>query len=300
MSLRLKKLVVLSAAMLAGHAAYGALMVAPIDGTTVTADTMASALLGSSSGITINSATYTGANQASGQFTGGNAIIGFGSGILLTSGNVTNVVGPNSSDGATGDNGLSGNSSLDALIPGFTTHDASVLTINFTVPTAAKVTFNYVFGSEEYNEYVNSSYNDVFGFFVNGANAALIPGTATAVAINNLNCGNPFVGSGPNCALFRNNDLEDGGGAIDTELDGLTTVLSISASVNAGENELVLAIADAGDWVLDSGVFIQGESFQVCGVPGAPECPNGAPEPGVLALLSAGLLGLGLLRRRRR
>src|SRR5215475_4253519 len=80
------------------------LVVAPIDGTTVTADTLANSLLGSNSGIVINSSGYTGANGASGTFSGGSGIISIGSGVLLTSGSVNNVVGPNNTSGASGQN----------------------------------------------------------------------------------------------------------------------------------------------------------------------------------------------------
>lgn len=63
-----------------------------------------------------------------------------------------------------------------------------MLEFDFTT-TGGNLFFSFVFASEEYNEYVNSSFNDVFGFFVNGVNIALVPGTSTPVAINSVNCG---------------------------------------------------------------------------------------------------------------
>jgi hypothetical protein len=294
------------AGAMSGAPAFAALSTTAINGSTVTAETMAQSLLGSGSGITINSATYTGVNPASGLFSGGTGIIGFASGIVLTSGDASFVTGPNNNDGFTVNTSASGDSDLNALISG-NTNDASVLEINFT-PAGDKITFSYVFGSEEYNEYVNSSYNDVFAFFVNGVNAAVIPGTTnTQVSINNLNCGNPFSGVGPNCDLFINNDLNDGGPTIDTQLDGLTKVLFIAANVNAGvANTLKIAIADTSDSSLDSAVFIQGGTLTVCGGPGQPPCTGGGggggevSEPAGLALL--GLVGIaaGWTRRRTR
>lgn len=302
--------IVATGASTAAHAGLVVTTMADAGGPDATG--LVNTLLAGSSGITINSATYTGAGIASGTFSGGTGIIGFESGILLTSGDARLAVGPNNSTYATSDNGLGGSALLDTLIPGYSTRDATLLTIKF-VPTSNFVKFSYVFSSEEYNEWVGSAYNDVFGFFVNGANFALLPGTTTPVSINNVNCGhsdnaldsngNPIPtaapGAGPNCNYY----LDNFNGALDTQYDGLTRMLTFVAPVDLGlENTLVLGIADAGDWVLDSGVFLAGGTFTVCGGPGEPECEdhnNDAPEPGSLALIGLGLAGIAGLRRRR-
>jgi hypothetical protein len=213
-------------------------------------------------GVAVSNVTYVGTDWTAGTFSGGTGIIDFESGIILSSGDIASVVGPNQLDNVTTNNGLPGDADLDTLIPGYTTFDATVLEFDF-VPTTDIITFDYVFGSDEYNEYVNTQYNNVFGFFLNGVNVALIPGTNTPVSINNVNGGGPIYGQNPsNSAYYRNNDLDDGGGSIDTELDGLTVVLSVVAKVNPGvTNHIKLAIADAGDQVLDSDVFIKAGSF---------------------------------------
>ena len=66
------------------------------------------------------------------------------------------------------------------------TFDACTLEFDFSCPSASQISFQYVFTSEEYNEYVNSQFNDVFGFFLNGVNIATLPG-GMSVAINNVN-----------------------------------------------------------------------------------------------------------------
>ncbi|MGG1676646.1 choice-of-anchor L domain-containing protein [Neobacillus sp. NRS-1170] len=206
-------------------------------------------------GVTVQNVSFNGAATATGTFTGGDGIIGFNDGIILSSGNISNVIGPNNFDGITADNGTPGDTDLNSLIPGYSTQDATVLEFDF-IPNNDIISFEYVFSSDEYNEYVNSVYNDVFGFFINGVNAALIPGTTIPVSINNVN-------GGSHSEFYLNNDLTDGGGSINTEMDGLTKVLFVEVPVNKGVvNHIKMAIADAGDRILDSNVFIKAGSFK--------------------------------------
>ncbi len=218
-------------------------------------------------GVTISNVTYNGAPAAAGTFSGGTGIIGFENGIILSSGKISTVIGPNDVPDATTSWGTAGDPDLNTLIPGYTTFDAATLEFDF-VPQGNVVTFNYVFGSEEYNEYVNSQFNNVFGFFLNGQNIALIPGTTTPVAINNVNNGNPCPVSGQpptasNPAYFIDNGgCNPSSATLNTQMDGLIVVLPATASVKRGQtNHIKLAIADAGDSILDSDVFIQAGSF---------------------------------------
>ena len=97
-----------------------------------------------------------------------------------------------------------------------TTYDASVLEFDF-VPLNDTVKCRFVFGSEEYSEWVGSTFNDVFGFFVTGPrpdsglynnyNIALVPETDIPVSINNVNngfapAGVPPAGPGTNEEYF--------------------------------------------------------------------------------------------------
>ena len=122
--------------------------------------------------------------------------------------------------------------------------------------------FQYIFASEEYNEFVNSSFNDVFGFFLSEVatpnskiNLATIGGAS--VSINTINKNN-------NGGQFINNDFKDFAGQIapfDTQYDGFTRMIEIAAPVVAGtEYILKLAIADVRDSAFDSAVFLRGFS----------------------------------------
>jgi hypothetical protein len=232
------------------------------------ATALAQALVGA--GVTVSNATYTGALRAAGTFSATGTSVGFNSGVVLSSGSVRNVLGPNCDTGISSENGSLGDSDLTTLANvgnpanDITTNDAAVLEFDF-VATSDTISFQYVFASDEYNEYV-FDFNDVFGFFLNGTNVALIPGTQTPVSINNVNNGNSTgePGNPPaNPQDFVNNDFQWTNTApVDTEMDGMTIVFTATGTVTPGQtSHIKLAIADANDYALDSSVFIKGGSF---------------------------------------
>lgn len=220
------------------------------------AEQLAQALVGP--GVTVSGVTSRCAPEAMGMFTVSGASVFPATGIILSSGAISNVIGPNTSSGRTQSFGTAGDPDLD-LLSGKTTYDACLLEFDF-FPGASAMSFQYLFGSEEYNEYVNSSFNDVFGFFINGQNCALVNGSP--VSINTINGGNPYDPSGvtgANPEHYINND----NGQFNTELDGFTTILTCQSLVKPGlKNHMKLAIADASDTLLDSDVFIGAGTFQ--------------------------------------
>lgn len=223
-------------------------------------------------GVQVSNISFSGDPLQIGSFSG-NSSVGISSGILMASGDVNVAAGPNNSSGSTmtvinfnTDNDLN-------IIAGFQINDPSILQFDF-IPTGDTVRFKYVFSSEEYLEFVGS-YNDAFGFFISGPgisgpysnnakNIALIPGTSTPVTINNVN-------DAVNSAYYVNNG--DGSTApYDTDpfyvqFDGLTVVLEAVQAVQCGQTyHIKLAIGDALDNALESGVFLQAGSFSSNGV----------------------------------
>jgi Fibronectin type III domain len=272
---------ILAGMLIAAPAASAAVLTQSL-GVDLTATQLAGALVGS--GVSVSNAVFTGADAAAGTFSGGGtgagSTIGFDQGVVLSTGAIASVPGPNDQDNATTNNGQGGDSDLDALLPiGQASQDASVLTFNF-VPDASSVSFRYVFSSEEYNEFVGQGFNDVFGFFVNGSNCATVGGEP--VSVDTVNGGNPFGTNPSHPELFRNNDPNDPGPpTIDTQMDGLTTVLTCSATVTANQtNTMKLAIGDVGDGSYDSNVFIEAGSLTTeppGDVPAAPTDVAGTP-----------------------
>lgn len=279
-------------------ATIGLLFSASVSALTITTSTdggaMATYLTGSGITMVSGSVNYVGTSNQAGFFTDGLASgIGIDKGIILTSGNAAQAPGPNDDDAASEDLGTIGDSDLDAIFS-VTTYDANVLEFQFTTNTG-DLFFNFVFASEEYNEYINL-FNDPFAMLVDGTNVALVPGTSDPVSVDNVNCGDPYAPptGGTNCNYFNNNDPSDGGPFYDIQYDGFTDVFTASIiGIGAGTHTMKFTIADADDHDLDSAVFIEAGSFS-----GSDPNPNPVPEPASLVLLALGLGGLSLSARR--
>ncbi len=221
-------------------------------------------------GVTASNITYTGAAGAKATFTcGGPCSLGMPGGIMLSTGSASGATAPASVFQNT-NNGTGGDAQLNAIVAPQLTQDAAILEFDFTVASDS-VKFEYIFGSEEYNDFVNTPFNDVFAFYISGPgivgqqNMALLPGTATPVSINNVNFGGPYggVASGPcvNCAYY----VDNVGGA-NFFLDGHTTTLVAKAKVQPCQlYHMKIAIADVSDGAYDSDVFLKQGSFSALG-----------------------------------
>jgi gliding motility-associated-like protein len=227
---------------------------------------MASILAGP--GVQISNAVITSPTNYYSSFNASGTNLGLTNGLLLTTGDFSVAVGPNNQQGAATVDINPGDATLQA-IAGVNTYDAAVLEFDF-IPQNDTIEFKYIFASEEYPEYVCSTYNDLFGFFISGPgimgtqNLAIIPGTSTPVAINAVNSGTSGSNANPNspCNLSYSNYYVDNTNGTTIQYDGFTTVLTAFAIVIPCQTyHLKIVVADAGDADYDSGVFLQAGSL---------------------------------------
>jgi len=228
-------------------------------------------------GITVSNATFNGSgasissNMAGHFTTSGPATtqLGFTGGVIIASGNTADAIGPNTIGSSGADMGLGSDPDLQILIPTHIVSDAAVLEFDF-VPISDTVKFRYIFGSEEFDEYCFSNFNDVFGFFISG------PGIT-----------GPFSNNAKNIAIMPNNPLDyvtidnvcsagsayswNNSGGLYYQYDRLTNAYTAMCVVQpCHQYHIKLAVGDAGgtspDHVYDSGVFLEANSFSSNGL----------------------------------
>ncbi|MAZ96161.1 MAG: hypothetical protein CMP53_01410 [Flavobacteriales bacterium] len=146
------------------------------------------------------------------------------------------------------------------------------------------ISFNYCFGSHEYDGYTCSNFNDVFGFFLEGSyingvtapvgqtiveNIATIPGTNVPIAVNTINQGFPSNSGGAAQCLTANPNYvahsmyyNPSNGAV-TTLDGYTDKFTATAQVECGGWYTIrLKLANVSDNILSSAVFLEEKSLK--------------------------------------
>lgn len=229
--------------------------------TTITPQQMVTDFFNTSQ-VTVSNVQFTGAPGAAAFFDASNTDLDLLAGLMLSSGQCTEAANAATYFASAG-NSVPGDSDLDNLNPASgPTFDAAILEFDL-VSQVDTLCFIYRFGSEEYPEYVCSSFNDIFGFMVEGPgysgkeNIAMVPGDTIPVSINNVNNGSGNFGNpcGPmHPEFYVPYDTLNGQ---DAAYDGFTTTLPAKFVVQPGETYHVkIAIADVADAVFDSGVFL--------------------------------------------
>lgn len=217
---------------------------------------MANTIMGP--GVTVVGASYTGDRNSSATYSLGDArspdATPGDTGVILSTGHVRDFTqssgDPNRSSSTSTDTSGRNNDPLFNQLAGTNTYDAAWLDIDF-IPDSDTMTMQFVFGSDEYPEYINSIFNDAVGVWVNGQNVPLTVGNGQA-SINNLN---PFS----NINLYRDNTGDD----YNTEMDGFTVTMSLIMTVVPGVvNSIRIGIADVSDTQYDSNLLISAGGVQ--------------------------------------
>ena len=247
----------------------------------------------------------TDTERAWGYFHKGTTSFPFNDGIVLVTGKARKA--GNALEGNLGDSvpGTTGSDPdlVAAINPLAGLNDAVFIEFDF-VPNNSQITFNYLFASEEYtSNFPCGNFSDGFALLLKPnipgstyTNLAVLPGGVGPVSVTNIvPAGNGFSCGPINATYFGGMNATN----IETNFNGRTIPLTATATVTPGVSyHFKMVLADASDSGYDSGVFIQGGSFDI-GMTIVDSSGNPLPEsinvcdnaPTVLKALTAALPG---------
>lgn len=223
--------------------------------------------------VRIKEVLVKGSPDAIGLFESVKGMPHFSKGMVLSTGKATDIASANDNPKLSTLNEKGGDRYLDGLSNN-RTFDA--VSVEFDLMCARdSLSLRFFFGSDEYNEYVGNTFGDVFGIWITG------PGLGRGVNLAKLDSGEPISVNSVNYNKNRqyyldNNPFNLNGrrhppaeAKLDKtvlnafQFDGYTTVFERGIKVKPKETyHIKIAIADAGDGTLDSGVFLEAGSLQ--------------------------------------
>ena len=240
---------------------------------TLTAEELVRDVLINSSCANVSNFSVSGGNFGNGEksfgaFNANGTVFPFQEGIILTNGKVGSASNPRTNLASDGDNSWGGDSDLDQIL-NISSNNATVLEFDF-VPLGNKISFDYIFASEEYeqNSTYPCNYSDGFAFLLKEVgipgyqNLALIPNTNIPVKVTTVHPNIPGTGGcGPQNQQyfggFNNANYP-------TVYDGQTVVLRAEADVTPNTTyHIKLVIGDENDNSYDSAIFLAGGSFNI-------------------------------------
>ena len=236
-------------------------------------------LLGS--GISASNFSFMGDSIQIGVFESNTSNLGISSGVVLATGDLR-LLNPEYNGVINGVNVEPDVEDPDLLnvansVPGLIGQNFSVLNINDVavlefdfVATSDTLSFYYAFASREYNAYENTTFNDVFGFFISGPGISgpyysppEFPGGSINIAVvPNSSTELPITISSVNNNLNSEYYIDDPIGIND--INGFTVPLEATTLVQCGETYRIrLAIADGSDSGLSSYIFLSPYSIYI-------------------------------------
>ena len=220
------------------------------------------------SNFSVSGDTFSGSQNSYGYFNAGTSVFPFTDGIVLSTGKATSAVGPNNSLLSQGGTSWLGDSELELALSISNSINGTSLEFDF-IPITNKISFDYIFSSEQYLLSATSNqcnFTDGFAFLLKPAdnstpyqNLALVPGTNIPVKINTVR------GTGSVCPQANQSFFDAFNGTNHpTNYNGQTVVMKAEADVIPGiPYHIKLVIADQGNNLYDSAIFLGGNSFNV-------------------------------------
>jgi hypothetical protein len=243
------------------------------------------------SNVTVSQGSTTG---QVGTFVGGLAggagpVIGINDGVVMVTGTATSALGPNNNSSITTGGETGPTDTNLATVDSGAQFDTASLSFN-VVPAGNFMALDYVFGSDEYNEFVCTIFNDAMGIFVSGpgiagtSNIARLSTNLSPMSVNEINRGQVGAASTggsvapcnlTNAAFYVKNIGDSTAESVSTpnsslgtatssaftnlQYDGFTVPLTSQVRVTPGSTYTVkVVIADIGDSAWDSGLFLDG------------------------------------------
>ncbi len=225
----------------------------------------------SNSCISITNASVHGPDTTTGimsygYFEKGTSNFSIDKGIILSTGRATEAIGPNNSLQNVTDPSWIGDADLNKAVNIGNSYNATVLKFDFISLTSNKISFDYMFLSEQYlrqGDKGSCDYTDGFAFLIRKkgdtdyTNLALIPGTNIPIRSNTVRGGGESC-SAENPQYFGQYNY----GNSATNFNGETKILTATTNVIPGDiYEIKLVIADQGNGLYDSAVFLKAGSF---------------------------------------
>lgn len=207
-------------------------------------------------GVQLIGCRYFADDSAIGFFRDESFSLGIDSGIVISTGSIFDIPGPNISSSTGSALGMPGDTDLTTLQPNYATLDAAFIELSFIPLSDTLQAGVIIFASEEYPEYVNATFFDPIGIFLDGpgypnVNIALIPGTSVPIGTQTLN-------HQTNSAHYISN-----AGGPSLIFDGYSRPLALKIPVVPfAAYRLKIAIADGGDMAYDSGIFLKMNSLR--------------------------------------
>src|SRR5690606_4226742 len=208
---------------------------------------------------------FSNTEQSYGYFNSAGSTFPFLEGLVLSTGRLQNVPGPNTSLSDDDAPNWTGDNDLELILNESNTLNATLIEFEFTT-LADQINFNYLFASEEYQENNANTcqYSDLFGFLIRPVgstqytNIALVPNTQTPVKVTTVHSGIPGACEPQNEAYFGSWNNSNA----PINFNGQTTVLTATANVVPNQAYHVkLVIADEQNYRYDSAVFLEAGSL---------------------------------------